>query len=80
MRRELTFEEGDLVYLKILPMKEVKRFGLKGKLSPRYIGPYQVIERVIPIAYLVALLTRYKRIHNIFQVSSLRKSFGYWQP
>lgn len=74
-RRELTFEEGDLVCLKVSPMKEVKRFGLKEKLSPRYIGPYQVMERVGSVAYRVVLPTEYKWVHDMFHVSSLRKSF-----
>lgn len=43
-RRHLTFEEGDWVYLKVSPMKDVKRFGKKGKLSPRYVRQYQVLE------------------------------------
>ena len=49
-RRELEFEVGDLVYLKVSPMKGVQRFGLKGKLSPRYIGPFEVVERVGSVA------------------------------
>ena len=44
-RRPLTFEVGDYVYLKVSPMKEVKRFGMKKKLSPRYVGPYKIVER-----------------------------------
>ena len=54
-RRELEFEVGDLVYLKVSPMKGVQRFGLKGKLSPRYIGPIEVIERVGSVAYRLRL-------------------------
>lgn len=47
---ELTLEEGDWVYLKVLPMKGVRRFGLKGKLNPRYIGPYQIMGKVCLVA------------------------------
>ena len=50
MRRELEFEEGDKVYLKISPMKGVMRFGKKGKLSPRYMGPYEISQRVGKVA------------------------------
>ena len=49
--RDLEFEEGDKVYLKISPMKEVVRFGKKGKLSPRYVGPYEILQRVGKVAY-----------------------------
>ena len=50
-RRDLEFEEGDKVYLKILPMKEVVRVGKKGKLSPGYVGPYEILQRVGMVAY-----------------------------
>ena len=45
-RRDLSFEEGDWVYLKVSPMRGVKRFGKKRKLDPRYVGPFQILERV----------------------------------
>lgn len=54
---------------------EVKRFVLKGKLSPRYVGPYQVMEKVGPIANQVALPTKYEGIQDVFYVSSLWNSF-----
>jgi exosome complex RNA-binding protein Rrp4 len=50
-RRELTFEVGDYVYLKVSPMRSVKRFNMKGKLAPRYIGPFKIIERCGEVAY-----------------------------
>jgi hypothetical protein len=50
-RRELRFEEGDFVYLKVSPMRGVKRFQMKGKLAPRFVGPYPIIGRVGPAAY-----------------------------
>jgi exosome complex RNA-binding protein Rrp4 len=50
-RRELTFEVGDYVYLKVSPMRSVKRFNMKGKLAPRYIGPFKIIERRGEVAY-----------------------------
>ena len=51
IRRDLEFEVGDKVYLKISPMKGVMRFGKKGKLSPRYVGPDEVLQRVRNVAY-----------------------------
>jgi hypothetical protein len=50
-RRELTFEVGDYVYLKVSPMRSVKRFIMKGKLAPRYIGPFNIVERRGGVAY-----------------------------
>ena len=50
-RRELVFEIGDYVYLKVSPMRSVRRFNIKGKLAPRYIGPFKVLERCGEVAY-----------------------------
>lgn len=74
--RELTFEEGDCVYLKVSPMKGMKRFGLKGKLTPRYIGPYMVLEKLGLVAYKVELPEEDEVIHNVFHIFLLRK--GFW--
>jgi hypothetical protein len=54
-RRELRFEEGDFVYLKVSPMCGVKRFQMKAKLAPRFVGPYPVISRMGPVAYRLEL-------------------------
>jgi hypothetical protein len=72
-RRELRFEEGDFVYLKVSPMRGVKRFQVKGKLAPRFIGPYPIIGRIGPAAYLLELPESMSDIHNVFHVSQLRK-------
>ena len=72
-RRELEFEVGDLVYLKVSPMKGVQRFGLKGKLSPRYISPFEVTERVGSVAYRLRLPESMAQVHDVFHVSTLRK-------
>jgi hypothetical protein len=72
-RRELKFEEGDFVYLKVSPMHGVKRFQMKGKLAPRFVGPYPVISRVGPVAYRLALPESMSDIYNVFHVSQLRK-------
>ena len=72
-RRDLQFEIGDRVFLKISPWKGVLRFGRRGKLRPRYIGPYEIIARVGPVAYKLKLPQELSRIHDTFHVSMLRK-------
>jgi ribosomal protein L21E len=72
-RHQLEFNVGDLVYLKVSPMKGVVRFGKKGKLSPRFVGPFEVKEVVGPVAYKVELLSALSEIHNVFHVSTLGK-------
>ena len=72
-RRDLQFEIGDWVFLKVSPWKGVLRFGRRGKLRPRYIGPYEIIARVGPIAYRLDLPPELSKVHNVFHVSMLRK-------
>ncbi|KAL0559142.1 hypothetical protein IC582_003732 [Cucumis melo] len=72
-RRNLEFQVGDQVFLKLSPWRGVIRFGRKGKLSPRYIGSYQITERVGPAAYRLELPIELARIHDVFHVSMLRK-------
>ena len=72
-RRDLQFEKGDQVFLKISPWKGVLRFGKRGKLSPRFIGPYEIVSKVGPIAYKLKLPLELSRIHDTFHVSMLRK-------
>ncbi|PKA46541.1 hypothetical protein AXF42_Ash012674 [Apostasia shenzhenica] len=69
-RRFLKFLVGDVVFLKISPMKDIMRFGKKGKLSPRYIGPFEILERVGNVA---ALPPKMMDFYNVFHVSMLRK-------
>ena len=64
---------GDHVFLKVSPMKFIMRFGRKGKLSPRFVGPFEVLERVDTLTYKVALPSSLSKIHNVFHVSTLRK-------
>ena len=64
---------GDHVFLKVLPKREVVKFRKWGKLSPRYIGPFEVHERVGTIAYLLALPPSLSSVHTLFHVSMLRK-------
>jgi hypothetical protein len=67
------FEVGDYVYLKVSPTKGVQRFGVKGKLAPCYIGPYEVIEVCGPVAYRIQLPERFFAVHNVFHVTQLKK-------
>ncbi|KAK5836299.1 hypothetical protein PVK06_012080 [Gossypium arboreum] len=69
----MEFQVGDKVFLKVSPWKKVLRFGRKGKLSPRFIGPYEIIEKVGPVAYRLALPPELEKIHDVFHVSMLRR-------
>ena len=64
---------GDHVFLKVMPKREVIKFEKRGNLSPRYIGPFGVLERVGTVAYRLALLPSLSSVHEIFHVSMLRK-------
>ncbi|GKC74920.1 hypothetical protein Tco_1120803 [Tanacetum coccineum] len=64
---------GDKVMLKVSPWKGVVHFGKRGKLNPRYVGPFKVIERVGEVAYKLELLEELTRVHNTFHVSNLKK-------
>ncbi|KAK5775545.1 hypothetical protein PVK06_043446 [Gossypium arboreum] len=72
-RKEIEYSVGDMVFLKVSPWKKILRFGKKGKLSPRFIGPYRVLKRVGPVAYQLELPPELDRIHNVFHVSMLRR-------
>jgi hypothetical protein len=72
-RIPLYFPVGDYVYLKVSPMKGVTRFGIKGKLAPRYIGPFLILERYGPVAYQFQLPETLSVVHNVFHVSQLKK-------
>ncbi|XP_042456733.1 uncharacterized protein LOC122041189 [Zingiber officinale] len=71
--RPLEFSVGDHVFLRVSPMKGVKRFGLKGKLAPRYIGPFQILERIGEVAYRLALPPSLTGMHDVFHVSMLTR-------
>ncbi|WVZ62768.1 hypothetical protein U9M48_012473, partial [Paspalum notatum var. saurae] len=72
-RRPLVFKEGDHVYLRVSQMKGVHRFGVKGKLAPRYVGPFKIFEKCGPVAYRLELPPRLAAVHDIFHVSQLKK-------
>jgi hypothetical protein len=70
--RSLEFEVGDHVFVRVSPMKGVKRFGLKGKLVPRYIGPFPILEKCGTMAYKLDLPPCLAAVHDIFHISQLK--------
>ena len=72
-RRPLEFEVGDHVFLKVMLKRGVVRFGKCGKLSPRFIGPFEILERVSIVVYRLALPPSMSGVHEVFHVSMLRK-------
>ncbi|GJX04573.1 putative reverse transcriptase domain-containing protein [Tanacetum coccineum] len=72
-RKPLEFSVGDYVLLKVLPWKGVVRFGKKGKLAPRFVRPFEIIEKVGPVAYRLDLLEELNGVHDTFHVSNLKK-------
>ncbi|GKE66129.1 putative reverse transcriptase domain-containing protein [Tanacetum coccineum] len=74
-RKPLEFEVGDKVMLKVSPWKGVIRFGKRGKLNPRYIGPFKILDRVGTLAYQLELPKQLIRVHSTFHVSNLKKCF-----
>ncbi|KAJ9536718.1 hypothetical protein OSB04_un000103 [Centaurea solstitialis] len=72
-RKPLEFQVGDRVLLKVSPWKGLIRFGKKGKLSPRYVGPFKIVERIGPVAYRLDLPSELSSIHDTFHVSNLKK-------
>ncbi|GKF21904.1 hypothetical protein Tco_0070542 [Tanacetum coccineum] len=72
-RKQLEFEVGDRVLLRVSPWKGVVRFGKKGKLAPRYVGPFEILERIGPVAYRLRLPEELSSVHDIFHVSNLKK-------
>ncbi|GJZ45489.1 putative reverse transcriptase domain-containing protein [Tanacetum coccineum] len=75
-RKPMEFQVGDIVMLKVLPWKGVVRFGKRGKLNPRYVGPFKVLEKVGSVAYKLELPQEFSRVHNTFHVSNLKKCYS----
>ena len=73
LRRLLEFEVGDHVFLKVKPKRGVVRFDKQGKLSPRYIGPFEILKRVGAVAYWLVLPPSLSGVHKVFHVSTIRK-------
>ncbi|GKB45692.1 hypothetical protein Tco_0896445 [Tanacetum coccineum] len=74
--KPLEFEVGDHVMLKVSPWKGVIRFGKKVKLAPRYVGPFEILERIGPVAYRLRLLEELSGVHDTFHVSNLKTMSG----
>jgi hypothetical protein len=72
-RRDLSFEIGDFVYLKISPMRGTRRFRVKGKLAPRYVGPFKIIDHKGEVAYQLELPPQLSDVHDVFHASQLKK-------
>ncbi|KAL0546367.1 hypothetical protein IC582_016275 [Cucumis melo] len=72
-RKDLEFDVEDMVFLKVVPMKGVLRFEKKGKLSPRFVEPFEILERIGPVAYCSTLPPSFSTVHDVFYVSMLRK-------
>ncbi|WVZ84887.1 LOW QUALITY PROTEIN: hypothetical protein U9M48_031859 [Paspalum notatum var. saurae] len=72
-RRDLEFAVGDYVYLKVSPIRGLRRFKVKGKLAPRYIGPFKIIDRKGEVAYQLEFPNRLSGVHDVFHVSQLKK-------
>ena len=71
----MVFHEGDYVYLKVSPIRGLRRFKVKGKLSPRFIGPFRIFERVGEVAYRLELPNQLSDVHDVFHISQLKKGF-----
>jgi hypothetical protein len=72
-RKDVSFEVGEHIYLKVSPLRGTKRFHVKGKLSPRYVGPYPIVKRIGKVAYKLELPPELTGVHPVFHVSQLRK-------
>ena len=72
----MTYEIGDQAYLRVTPLKGTHRFGIKGKLAPRYIGPFRILAKRGEVAYQLELPPHLSRVHDVFHVSQLRRCFS----
>ena len=71
--KDIEYEVGDKVFLKVSLWRKILRFGKRGKLSPRFVGPYEILERIGPVAYRLALPPELAKLHDVFHVSMLWK-------
>jgi hypothetical protein len=72
-RRDPSFKIGDFVYLKVSPRRGIYRFKVKGKLAPRYVGPFKIVDHKGEVAYQLELPPQSSDVHNVFHVSQLKK-------
>jgi hypothetical protein len=73
MRKELSFEVGDFVYLKMSPMRGLRHFEVRGKLAPRFIVLFKILEKRGEVAYQLKLSSQLSNVHDVFHVSQLKK-------
>jgi hypothetical protein len=74
-RKPLQFQVGDFVYLRVSPTKSIQRFGIKGKLAPRYVGPFEILEIYGPVAYKIHLPSQLAAIHDVFPYLSTQEMY-----
>ena len=74
--KDMTYEIGDQAYLRVTPLKGTHRFGIKGKLAPRYIGPFRILAKRGEVAYQLELPPHLSRVHDVFHASQLRRCFS----
>ena len=67
--KEVVYEIGDRAYLRVSPLREVKRFGVKGKLAPRFVGPYRILERMGEVAYKLESPEGLSGVHDVSRFS-----------
>jgi hypothetical protein len=79
-RRELSFQVGDFVYLKVSPMRGLRRFKVRGKLALRFIGPFKILEKRGEVAYQLELPSQLSDMHDVFHVSQLKKCLRVSDP
>ena len=72
-RKDIEYEVGHKVFLKVSSWRKILRFSKKGKLSPRFIGPYEILEKIGLVVYRLALPLKLANLHDVFHVSMLRK-------
>ena len=71
--KEVVYEIGDRACLHVSPLRGIKQFGVKGKLAPRFLGPYRVLERMREVAYKLELPEGLSGVHDVFHVSQMKK-------
>ena len=74
--KPMSYEVGEQAYLRVTPLKGTHRFGIKGKLAPRYIGPFRILAKRGEVAYQLELPLHLSRVHDVFHVSQLRRCFS----
>ena len=77
-RKEVLYEIGDRACLRVSPLRGIKRFGVKGKLAPRFVGPYRVLERMGEVANKLESPEGLSAVHDVFHISQLKSAMQRW--